>query len=162
MRAIRALLDGPLKGVFGGIHVLPPFPSSGDRGFAPITYRQIDHRFGGWEDITALARDHDVCLDLMVNHISRRSDEFRDFEQHGREAASADLFITLDKVWPGGEPPASDVARIFLRKPHDPFTTFEIGTTGTQETVWTTFGFGDRRRAGRPRSPLDGNPSPHH
>ena len=22
----------------GGIHILPPFPSSGDRGFAPLTY----------------------------------------------------------------------------------------------------------------------------
>jgi sucrose phosphorylase len=142
LRAIRALLDGPLEGVFGGIHVLPPFPSSGDRGFAPITYRRIDPRFGSWDDIAALARDHDVCLDLMVNHISRRGDEFRAFEQHGRAAPSADLFITLDKVWPSGRPPASDVARIFLRKPHDPFTTFDIEASRTQETIWTTFGFG--------------------
>lgn len=144
LRAIRGLLEGPLEGIFGGIHVLPPFPSSGDRGFAPITYRQIDPRLGSWADIAELALDHDVCLDLMVNHISRRSDEFRDFERHGRAAASADLFITLDKVWPDGDPPASDVARIFLRKPHDPFTTFPIEATGAQETVWTTFGFGDR------------------
>ena len=43
-----------------GVHVLPPFPSSGDRGFAPLTYREIDPRFGSWADIRALAADHDV------------------------------------------------------------------------------------------------------
>ena len=26
----------------GGIHILPPFPSSGDRGFAPLTYFGIE------------------------------------------------------------------------------------------------------------------------
>ena len=34
---LGSLLDGPLDGLFRGIHILPPFPSSGDRGFAPLT-----------------------------------------------------------------------------------------------------------------------------
>lgn len=140
LASLRRLLDGPFRGLFGGVHVLPPFPSSGDRGFAPITYREIEPRFGTWADIRALAADHDVLLDLMVNHVSRRSDEFRDFEQHGRASRFADLFITLDKVWPGGEPAPGDVARIFLRKPDDPFSTITIGDTGEQLRVWTTFG----------------------
>ena len=29
-----------------GIHILPFFPSSGDRGFAPMTYQEIDPAFG--------------------------------------------------------------------------------------------------------------------
>jgi len=144
LRAIRDLLDGPLAGLFGGIHVLPPFPSSGDRGFAPITYDRIDPRFGDWDDIARLARNHEVLLDLMVNHISRQSPEFRDFERRGRAAPTADLFITLDKIWPDGSPPADDVARIFLRKPHDPFSTITVEETGEREAIWTTFGFGDR------------------
>jgi sucrose phosphorylase len=138
--AIRRLLDGPLRGLFGGIHVLPPFPSSGDRGFAPLTYREIDPRFGSWDDIRALGADHDVLLDLMVNHISRQSDEFQDFQRQGRRSPYAELFITIDKVWPDGQPTPSDVARIFLRKPNDPFSTITIGETGEQETVWTSFG----------------------
>ena len=142
--AIARLLRGPLAGHFAGAHVLPPFLSSGDRGFAPVDYRQIDPAFGGWNDIRDLAQDHDVMLDLMVNHISRESPEFQDFELHGRASAFADLFITLDKVWPGGDPPAEDVARIFLRKPNDPFSTVTIGDTGSTETIWTTFGLGDR------------------
>jgi sucrose phosphorylase len=138
--SIRALLAGPLDGLFGGVHILPPFPSSADRGFAPMTYREIDSRFGTWADVREIAADHDVLLDLMVNHISRQSAEFRDFEQHGRRSSSADLFITVDKVWPDGQPPAADIARIFLRKPDDPFSTITIGDTGETETVWTTFG----------------------
>jgi len=143
LAAIRGLLDGPFAGLFSGIHVLPPFPSSADRGFAPVTYRHIDPRFGNWDDIGALAADHDVLLDLMVNHISRQSDEFLDFAQHGRRSRWADLFITVDKVWPHGEPPADDVARIFLRKPDHPFTTITIGDSGEQETIWTSFGTAD-------------------
>lgn len=140
LASIRTLLDGPFRGLFGGVHVLPPFPSSGDRGFAPITYREIDPAFGGWSDIRALAADHDVLLDLMVNHISRRSEEFRDYQQHGRASAHADLFLPVDKVWPGGQPSPADLARIFLRKPGDPFSTITIGDTGEELRIWTTFG----------------------
>ena len=57
--------------------------------------------------------------------------------------ASADLFITLDKVWPDGHPPAADVARIFLRKPDAPFSTITIGDTGETERIWTSFGTAD-------------------
>ncbi len=122
------------------MHVLPPFPSSGDRGFAPLTYRAIDPAFGTWADIARLAKDHDVVLDLMINHISRQSAEFRDFERHGRESPSADLFITPDKVWASGDPPQADIARIFLRKAHDPFSTVTVADTGEKEQIWTTFG----------------------
>jgi sucrose phosphorylase len=140
LSALCRLLDGPLAGAFHGVHVLPPFPSSGDRGFAPLTYFEIDPRFGSWDDVSRLAERHDVLLDLMINHISRRSPEFRDFERRGRASPSADLFITLDKVWPDGVPPAADVARIFLRKPNAPFSSVTIEETGIRETVWTSFG----------------------
>ena len=140
IRAIGNLLRGPLDGVFSGVHILPPFPSSGDRGFAPLTYREIDPAFGTWADIDQLARDHDVVLDLMINHISRQSAEFRDFERHGRRSRYADLFITLDKIWPSADPPKEDVSRIFLRKPQDPFSTVTVEDTRQKERIWTTFG----------------------
>ena len=38
LRTLAGLLEGPLSGLFRGVHILPPFPSSGDRGFAPVTY----------------------------------------------------------------------------------------------------------------------------
>ena len=143
LAALDSLLAGPLDGLFGGIHILPPFPSSGDRGFAPRTYSEIDPRFGRWSDIEHLAQRHDVLLDLMINHLSRQSAEFEDFLQNGRLSPYADLFITVDKVWPGGDPPAEDVARIFLRKPDSPFSTVTIAATGELERVWTSFGTKD-------------------
>ena len=137
---LSALLDGNLAGLFRGVHVLPPFPSSGDRGFAPLTYREIDPRFGTWDDIRRMGERHDVVLDLMINHISRQSPEFQDFERRGRRSPYADLFITVDKIWPGGDPPRADIDLIFLRKPDSPFSTITIRDTGEQEQVWTSFG----------------------
>jgi sucrose phosphorylase len=138
--AIRRLLQGPLSGLFHGVHVLPPFPSSGDRGFAPLTYREIEPRFGDWTDIRAIAADHDVVLDVMVNHISRQSAEFEDFARRGPGSPTAALFITPDRVWPDGRIPPDDLARIFLRKPDGPFSDIDILETGERVTVWTTFG----------------------
>ncbi len=143
LASIDTLLRGPLRGLFTGVHVLPPFPSTGDRGFAPVTYREIDPRFGSWDDIRRLAEGHDVELDLMANHVSRKSAEFVDFARQGRRSPSADLFITLDKVWPDGVPAIADVARIFLRKPDAPFSTITIEESGELERIWTTFGTRD-------------------
>jgi sucrose phosphorylase len=137
------LLQGPLDGLFRGVHVLPPFPSSGDRGFAPVTYEEIDPAFGSWADIERLATMGDVLVDVMINHVSRRSAEFQDFARFGRQSRFADLFITLDKVWPNGDPPASDIATIFLRKPDEPFSTVTISSTGEHERIWTSFGTRD-------------------
>lgn len=142
LRVLDELLATRFAGLFGGVHILPPFPSSGDRGFAPLTYSEIDRRFGTWEDVRRIGADHDVELDLMVNHLSRRSAEFQDFEQHGRRSEHADLFLTVDKVWPGGEPPAEDLARLSLRRA-SPFSTFTIAETGERVRVWTTFGRDD-------------------
>jgi sucrose 6(F)-phosphate phosphorylase len=143
LAALDGLLAGPLEGLFGGIHVLPPFPSSGDRGFAPLSYAEIDPRFGRWADIEHLGQRHEVLLDVMINHLSRKSPEFEDFLKNGRRSRFADLFITVDKIWPGGAPPAEDVARIFLRKPDSPFSTVTIAATAEEERVWTSFGTKD-------------------
>jgi sucrose phosphorylase len=140
---LAELLEGRLAGLFHGVHILPPFPSSGDRGFAPLTYREIDPRFGTWDDIRRMGEQHDVVLDLMINHISRQSPEFQDFELRGKRSPHADLFITVDKVWPDGNPPRSDIDLIFLRKPDSPFSTITIHETGEQEQVWTSFGSAD-------------------
>jgi sucrose 6(F)-phosphate phosphorylase len=123
----------------GGVHILPPFPSSGDRGFAPLTYLEIEPKFGDWDDIKAIGENFDVLLDLMVNHISRQSRYFQDFLEKGRNSEHADLFITLDKIWEDGNPVQEDIDKMFLRRTL-PFSTFTIEETGEEEKVWTTFG----------------------
>jgi sucrose phosphorylase len=144
LRTLDELLLKHFTDIFkGGIHILPPFPSSGDRGFAPLTYMEIEPAFGTWEDVRRIGENFDILIDLMVNHISQQSLYFQDFIKRGRKSEYADLFITLDKIWPDGNPPQSDVARIFLRKPDNPFSTVTIEETGQVERIWTSFGTED-------------------
>ena len=141
LKTLGKLLKENLRELFpGGLHILPPFPSTADRGFAPVTYREIDPALGTWADLREIGKEFDVMLDVMVNHISRHSECFQDFVDHGRSSRYADMFITLEKVWPHGNPPPGDVKKIFLRKPEHPFLDVEIKETGTVERLWATFG----------------------
>lgn len=140
LKALHAVLEKYFSDVFkGGIHILPPFPSSGDRGFAPLTYLEIEPEFGTWDDIQSIGKKHDILLDLMVNHISAKSAYFQDFLKKGRISKYANLFITVDKIWPDGNPPREEVEKIFLRRT-EPFSEFTIEETEDVEKVWTTFG----------------------
>ncbi len=140
LKALNEVLIEHFSDVFkGGVHILPPFPSSGDRGFAPLTYLEIEPSFGGWDDIRAIGERFDVMVDLMVNHISRQSDYFLDFHKRGRKSEFADLFLNLDKLWDDGEPVQEDIAKMFLRRPV-PYSAFTIEESGEVEKVWTTFG----------------------
>ncbi|WP_019912749.1 sucrose phosphorylase [Paenibacillus sp. HW567] len=140
LKSLRHVLDVYFPDVFkGGVHILPPFPSSGDRGFAPLTYLEIEPAFGNWADIRAIGERHDVLVDLMVNHISCQSPYFQDFLQHGRQSRYADLFLTLDKIWADGQPVQADIDKMFLRR-SKPYSTFTIQETGEELQVWTTFG----------------------
>ncbi|MGM0524333.1 MAG: alpha-amylase family glycosyl hydrolase, partial [Bacillota bacterium] len=140
LKALDQLLDKHFSDIFtGGVHILPPFPSSGDRGFAPLNYLEIDPAFGDWGDIKKIGDKRDVLLDLMVNHISKQSPYFQDFLKNGRNSKYVDYFLTLDKIWPDGEPKQADIDKMFLRR-KVPYSTFEIEKTGETERVWTTFG----------------------
>ena len=140
LKTLHHVLETHFPDVFkGGIHILPPFPSSGDRGFAPLTYLEIEPRFGTWEDIQRIGEKYDILLDLMVNHISAKSAFFQDFLKHGRKSQYAGLFLTVDKIWADGEIPAKDFEKIFLRRT-EPYSNFCIAETGETEIVWTTFG----------------------
>lgn len=140
LRKLNYILHKYFVNIFkGGIHILPPFPSSGDRGYAPLTYLEIDPKFGSWEDIRRIGENFDVILDLMVNHISRQSTYFQDFLKRGQQSRYADMFITINKIWPDNKPIKGDVEKIFLRR-KEPFSKYVIEDSGKVETVWTTFG----------------------
>lgn len=140
LETLAHALDTCFSGLFeGGIHILPPFPSSGDRGFAPLTYLEIDPRFGSWEHVQQIAAKHPVLLDLIVNHISARSPYFQDFLSRGSNSAYADLFLPIEKFWPSGKPDPQDMEKIFLRR-KEPYSHYHVQETGEVKTLWTTFG----------------------
>jgi sucrose 6(F)-phosphate phosphorylase len=140
LKKLDLILEKYFPNLFtNGIHILPPFPSSGDRGFAPLTYLEIEPKFGTWDDIKRIGEKHAILLDLMVNHISAKSAYFQDFIENGRDSKYSDIFITVDKVWPNGKPGIEEIDKIFLRRT-EPFSEFLIKKTGQIEKVWTTFG----------------------
>lgn len=119
----------------GGVHILPPYPSNADGGFSPLTHKAIDPRYGDLDDLSRIAQDYDLCLDITLNHISDESEEFKDFLRHGYASEHADLFVHVDQM---GEITPDDMARIHIRKEKEPFreVTFADGSKGR---VWCTF-----------------------
>ena len=49
LKELKEMVDTFFKREIGSIHILPFFPSSGDRGFAPMDYTKVEEKFGGWD-----------------------------------------------------------------------------------------------------------------
>jgi len=136
---LRALLAGPFEGLFGGVHLLPFFhPIDGaDAGFDPIDHLQVDARLGDWSDVQALAAQVELVADVIVNHISRHSPQFIDYQLHGSRSRHAGLFLTLDGVFPDGAR-ESDLLAIYRPRPGLSFTSIALAD-GARRLFWTTF-----------------------
>lgn len=138
LKELAEILELHFKDAIKGVHILPFFPSSADRGFAPMTYREVDSAFGEWNDVTRLSEKYFLMYDFMVNHISRSSNYFKDFVCHKDKSPYAGLFLRYKDFWPNGEPTQADIDLIYKRKPRAPYidVTFHDGST---EKVWCTF-----------------------
>lgn len=135
---LNNVLQNNFKGVFGGLHILPFFPSSGDRGFAVIHYDTVDPAFGTWDDIDALAEQYYLMADFMLNHVSIRCDEFKDYMKNGELSPYRDMFIHWEEFWPNGSPSEADMEALYRRKETGPYLPF---TRDDQKVVhlWNTF-----------------------
>jgi sucrose phosphorylase len=129
-----------LRNAIGGVHILPFYPSSADRGFAPLAYDEVDPAFGTWEDVEYIGRDFDLIVDFMVNHISRQSVYFQDYMERGDESPYADMFLSFRKLSPDGELPEAELAKVYTRKPRPPYTVIHR-PDGSREKIWCTFDY---------------------
>jgi sucrose phosphorylase len=129
-----------LSNAVGGVHLLPFYPSSADRGFSPLTYDEVDPAFGTWEDIEMIGRDFDLTYDFMVNHISRQSVYFQDYIDKGMESEYADMFLSFNKLSPTGEIDEDVLAKVYTRKPRPPYTMIQRAD-GSREKIWCTFDY---------------------
>jgi len=121
-----------------GIHLLPFYPSSSDRGFAPLTYDEVDPAFGTWEDVEKIGQDFDLIIDFMVNHISRQSVFFQDYITNGAESEFADMFLSFNKLGLEGFKD-EDLSKVYTRKPRPPYQVLQR-PDGSWEKIWCTFG----------------------
>ena len=135
---LSAVMDKHFKDAIGGIHILPFFPSSGDRGFAPMDYHVVDPAFGDWKDIEKLSEDYYLMADYMINHISAESEYYKDFLAKKDDSVYKDLFIRYKDFWEKGEPTEEEVEAIYKRKPRAPYVDARFAD-GTTEKVWCTF-----------------------
>ena len=137
--ALQALLAGPLKGVFGGVHLLPFFdPIDGaDAGFDPTNHTRVDPRLGDWTDVSKLAQTLPVMADVIVNHMSCESPQFKHVIAHGKKSECAELFLTLDKVFPNGTNEES-LLHVYRPRPGLPLT-YVVLANGEKRIFWTTF-----------------------
>ncbi len=136
---LRQVLDGPLAGLFGGVHVLPFFrPSDGaDAGFDPADHREVDSRLGTWDDVEALdAAGVETVVDLIVNHVSVENPWFRDVVARGDASPYAGMFLTYGSVFPRGAT-EDELLTLYRPRPGLPFTAMRLGER--RRLVWTTF-----------------------
>lgn len=122
----------------GGVHILPFFPSSGDRGFAPMDYHKVEEAFGDWSDIERLSKNYYLMFDYMINHISAQSEYYQDFLLKKDDSKYKDLFIRYKDFWENEEPTKEQVDAIYKRKPRAPYVDAKFAD-GTTEKVWCTF-----------------------
>jgi sucrose phosphorylase len=139
LHGLQALLEGPLRGVFGGVHLLPFFhPIDGaDAGFDPIDHTRVDPRLGTWEELKHLTATVEVMGDVIVNHVSAHSPQFRDYLARGASSAYAGMFLTRESVFPHGAT-AAQLAAIYRPRPGRPFTEVKLAN-GEKQQFWTTF-----------------------
>ena len=126
----------------GGVHLLPFFPSTGDRGFAPYRYDVVDPAFGNWDDVEALGKDYYLMFDFMINHISKKSVMYQDFKKNHDASKYSDFFIRWEKFWEAagkGRPTQEDIDKIYKRKDKAPEQEIDFDD-GTKEHLWNTFG----------------------
>ncbi|MEA1974693.1 MAG: sucrose phosphorylase, partial [Bacillota bacterium] len=138
LKDLDYILENYLKNIIKGVHILPFYPSSADRGFAPLTYEEVDAEFGRWKDLMKISKNNTLMYDFMLNHISKSSKYFNDFLDKKEESMYYDFFIKYSDFWPNGEPTKSQVDKIYKRKPRAPYIDVEFND-GSKEKIWCTF-----------------------
>ena len=132
------VLSTHFQDAVGGIHILPFFPSSADRGFAPTRYDTVDPAFGTWDDVEELGNHYYLMFDFMINHLSKQSEYFQDIKEYGAASPYWNMFLHYESFWPNGNPTAQQLETVYKRKPRAPYCE-ETLTDGCTEKFWCTF-----------------------
>lgn len=128
--SLLRVLDKHLSQAVDLVHILPFYPSSGDRGFAPLTHSEVDPKFGTALDIRRIAQKYELMSDLISGHISTESVYYQDYLALGGESSYKDMFLPLTKVYPDGLISLAEIAGLNFLTPIPPFmnVTFADGS----------------------------------
>jgi sucrose phosphorylase len=127
LQTLHDFLNNYIKPCINAVHILPYFPYSSDDGFAIIDFKRINDAFGSWEDIEAIAKNYKLMSDLVINHVSSRSQWFDQFKS-GKDPGQH-YFLSVD--------PLTDTREVV--RPRTSNVLQEVNTLNGKKYVWSTF-----------------------
>lgn len=136
------------KDVFSLFYVLPTFFNSDlDRGFSIIDYN-LNKELVSKENLKAFEELHiHLKFDIVLNHLSVTSPQFKDLLTYGDKSKYKDFFIDWNAFWKGkGEmgkdgviiPQDKYLSKLFMRKSGLPVLKV-LFPDGTERPYWNTF-----------------------
>ena len=136
------------KDTFSLFYVLPTFFNSDlDRGFSVIDY-DLNQELASNEDLKQASRlNIGFKFDLVLNHLSVASPQFRDLLRNGNESRFRRFFIDWNEFWeqhghmgPDGYivPDQEYLDLLFMRKPELPILKVRF-PDGSERPYWNTF-----------------------
>ena len=146
---IVSMLQLPeFKDTFSLFYVLPTFFNSDlDRGFSIVDY-DINEELVSKQDIEALkALNIQLKFDIVLNHLSVASPQFKDLIANGDQSKFKDFFIDWNEFWKGngtlGEdgvivPNKEYLDKLFMRKSGLPILNI-VFPDGQERPYWNTF-----------------------
>ncbi|WP_299431560.1 glycosidase [uncultured Maribacter sp.] len=136
------------KDVFSFFYILPTFFNSDlDRGFSIIDYN-LNKELVSPEDLVAL-QELNITLkfDIVLNHLSVASPQFKDVLEYGDASEYKDFFINWNTFWEGYgikradgliEPHKEFLNKLFMRKSGLPILDVYF-PDGSKRPYWNTF-----------------------
>ncbi len=136
------------KDAFSLFYVLPTFFNSDlDRGFSIIDYN-INSDLVDTNDLNDLEKlNIKLKFDIVLNHLSVASPQFKDILKNGNQSKYKDFFINWNEFWQGNGiknedgiiiPNAEFLDKLFMRKSGLPILKV-LFPDGTEQPYWNTF-----------------------
>lgn len=136
------------KDIFSFFYILPTFFNSDlDRGFSIIDYN-LNQELVSVEDLNALKKlNIQLKFDIVLNHLSVNSPQFKDLLKKGENSKYKDFFIDWNKFWEGKGalnndniiiPDKEYLDKLFMRKSGLPILKVKF-PDGSEKPYWNTF-----------------------
>ncbi|MCR8540160.1 MAG: sugar phosphorylase [Prochlorococcus marinus CUG1439] len=125
---LRELLSKHFGSLSKVVHILPFLKSTSDGGFAVSSYDSLEEKFGCWDDLKSISKNHFLMADLVLNHVSSSHPWVQQFIK-SKEPGISNVFSPEQNLdW-------SNVVR-----PRSSSLFSLINTEDGPKQVWTTFG----------------------
>lgn len=145
---IAMLKRTDFKDVFSMLYVLPTFFNSDlDRGFSIMDYN-LNKELVAADDLRDLNElGIKLKFDIVLNHLSVASPQFKDLLQHGNASKFKDFFINWNEFWQGNGTVNADgivipkpefLRKLFMRKSGLPVLKVRF-PDGSEQPYWNTF-----------------------